>query len=170
MTAGNEIVGAIRPLLIAILIILAMPVAWLFWGYNYTFRPCIHLKNGLNIGYEAVFDLSRPYFRPIAVPRFADGTPLIRDETWAVYVTDTTLYGETFIPFGGLGYRFAWRSDSGLVRRRDDPDLYDRLIGEAGPANIGLPRGSLGAGSILWELSGRSGFRKTWCPTALITW
>lgn len=160
----------LKPLLIVLMSILALPAGWIFWGYNYTFRPCVQLKNGLNLGYEAVFDLSRSYFRPIAVPRFPDGTPLIRDETWALYVTDTTIYGESFTPGQGLGYLFAWRADSGLVYQTDNPSLYDRLAHEAGPANVGLPQGNMDAGVMLWKLSRRPDHKKVWCPTALITW
>ncbi len=76
-------------------LILLMPAVWLFIAFNNEYRVCVPLENGMNLGYEAVFDLSRPLFKPIAVPRFPDGTPLIRVETWALYVTDTTIYGLT---------------------------------------------------------------------------
>ena len=57
------------------LVVVILPLALLIWGYNRSFRQCVILKNGLNLGYEAVFDLSSSTLRPIAVPRFPDGTP-----------------------------------------------------------------------------------------------
>lgn len=61
-------------------IVLLIPLLWLFVAFNATFRQCVPLKNGLALGYEAVFDLREPYFMPIAVPKFADGTPLVRND------------------------------------------------------------------------------------------
>ena len=146
-----------------------VPIVWLFWGFNQTFRQCVTLKNGLNLGYEAVFDLSRPYFRPLAVPRFADGTPLVRDDLWALFISDTTAHGVS-LSDGNDDYRFAWRADSGLILERDDPTRYQRLVAEAGPANWDLGTGHFGTGWLLSELQKRPAFGHHWCQTSLITW
>lgn len=149
-------------------LIVFVPTVLLFIGFNIMFRTCIPLKNGLNLGYEAVFDLSKPYLQPIPVPRLANGTPLIREATWAIFITDTTLYGTTMSVTGGAD--FAWRADEGLVLWQDNPNLYDTLVAEAGHANWDFGTGSYGAGYLLNELLRRPGFRGHDCHTRLITW
>lgn len=155
-------------LVVALLVVL-VPTGLLFWGYNRTYRQCVKLENGLNLGYEAVFDLSRSVFRPIAVPKFADGTPLIRDDLWSIYVTGTTVYGES-LASAGAGFRFAWRADAGLVYSHQDSALYDRLVANAGPANRGLGTGDYGVQVMMATLSKRPDFPAHRCPTALVTW
>ncbi len=151
-------------------LMLLVPTTWLFLAYNNKYRQCITLKNGLNLGYEAVLDLSRPYFKPIAVPRFTDGTPLIHDELWAIFVTDTSVYGVSMAGEDGLGHRFAWRGDTGLIKQAERGVLYDRLVAEAGHANWDIKTGSIGTGWLLSELIKRPEFNVHRCPTALITW
>lgn len=166
---GNygSVIGAVLGL---VLLLLLVPTVWVFLAFNSKYRQCVQLTNGLNLGYEAVFDLSRSYFKPIAVPRFANGIPLIRDDLWAVNVTDTTVFGLTLSTENGSGYRFVWRKDSGLVRKNDDPVLYESLIAEAGHANWDINIGSIGTGSLLNELIKRPQFDVGRCPTSLITW
>lgn len=152
-------------------LILLMPAVWLFIAFNNEYRVCVPLENGMNLGYEAVFDLSRPLFKPIAVPRFPDGTPLIRVETWALYVTDTTIYGLTDDRRKiEEDYLFAWRADRGLVRPQDDRATYKALIAEAGHANWDIGTGSYGTGFLLKELLRRRAPDRPRCPTALLTW
>lgn len=76
-----------------VLFVALVPVLWLAVVFNVRHRICVRLENGANLGYEAVFDLTRPLFRPIAVPKLPDGIPLIRDGMWAIYVSNTTIYG-----------------------------------------------------------------------------
>ena len=149
---------------------LLVPATWLFLAFNNKYRQCITLKNGLDLGYEAVLDLSRPYFKPIAIPRFRDGTPLIRDKLWAIFVTDTSVYGVSMAGENGPSYRFAWRADTGLIRQTESAALYERLVTEAGQANWDIKAGSVGTDWLLNELIKRPEFNVHRCPTALITW
>lgn len=128
------------------------------------------LQNGLNLGYEAVFDLSKPYFKPIAVPRFSDGTPLIRHDMWAIYLTNTTLFGWALRQTSQDDYWFAWRADAGLVKQAENDALYKKLVAEAGHANWDFGSGSFGTGWVMNELMKRPEFNVHRCPTALITW
>ena len=166
---GNygSVIGAVFWL---VLLLLLVPTVWVFLAFNSKYRQCVQLTNGLNLGYEAVFDLSRSYFKPIAVPRFANGIPLIRDDLWAVNVTDTTVFGLTLSTENASGYRFVWRRDTGLVRKNDDPVRYESLIAEAGHANWDINIGSIGTGSLFNELIKRSQFDVDRCQTSLITW
>lgn len=134
------------------------------------YRTCVQLANGANLGYEAMFDLSRPFLRPLAVPRLGDGTPIVRDEMWSLKVSDTTIYGLSLATDDARGYRFAWRTDTGLVLEADRPVEYERLVAEAGPANTGVDTNNVGTQWLMNELAARPGFETGHCPTALITW
>lgn len=152
-----------------ILFVTLLPALWLTVVFNVKFRTCIRLENGANLGYEAVFDLSRPLFRPIAVPKLPDGTPIVRDELWSIKVTDTAIYGLS-MAVGERGYWFAWHSDTGLVLGNDQPAQYEALVAEAGPANWDIDINNVGTGWLLDELIKRPGFDVYRCPTALLTW
>ncbi len=73
----------------------------------------MRLQNGLNLGYEAVFDLSRPFWMPIAIPKFRDGTPLVESDIWPIYVTDTTIHGLALGNVTDKDFWLAWRADTG---------------------------------------------------------
>lgn len=169
----NDIFGKLRAtLLIAIslfAILLLIPVSLLFFAYNSKYSQCVPLKNGLNLGYEAVFDLSRPYFKPISVPRLPDGTPLIRDPIWALFVTDRAVYG-VMLAIKGPSDQFAWRSDTGLIQQADNSAAYDQIIATAGPANWDLGQGSIGPEWMLQELIKRPEFHAKRCTTALFSY
>jgi hypothetical protein len=166
----RRLMAAVAPVAVFALLILLIPATWLFLAFDRKYRQCVALENGLNLGYEAVFDLSRPFFKPIAVPKFRDGTPLIRDDLWAIFVTDTSLYGVSLAVRGATGYYFAWRVDTGLVKQADNASLYDRLVLEAGHPNWDIGVGSVGTDWLLNELIARPEFKVHRCPTALITW
>lgn len=155
----------------AMLVPVIIVVLWVLISFNTKYRTCVRLENGANLGYEAVFDLSRPYFKPIAVPRLQDGTPIVRDRLWSIKVTSMTIYGLSMAPsLDGRGYRFAWRSDIGLVFESDNPSEYAHLVAEAGHANWDIEYNNIGTGALLDVLKKRSGFDVGRCPTSLITW
>ena len=150
--------------------VILIPLLWIFVAFNDKFRRCIYLENGASIGYEAVFDVSRPLFKPISVPRLRDGTPLVQDETWALRVTSTTLYGSSFTPGSEEHYEFAWRPDTGRILPSENSDLYEQLIAEAGPRLFGTGEASIGTGALLNDLLEQTDQTAKWCPTSLITW
>lgn len=160
--------------IVALIGLLSLPLLvttiWIFIVFDNKYHQCITLQNGLNLGYEAVFDLSKPYFKPIAVPRFSDGTPLIRHYMWAIYLTNTTLYGWALGQTSQDDYWFAWRADAGLVKQAENDALYKKLVAEAGHANWDFGSGSFGTGWVINELMKRPEFNVHRCPTALITW
>lgn len=168
-TISQRVGQILAALSLSLFFISLIPALWVFIAFNTKYRSCVQLPNGLNLGYEAVFDLSSPYFKPIAVPKYPDGTPLIRKQTWAIYITETTLYGSTMNP-DDTEHRFAWRADTGLVLQKTDSKHYDRLIAEAGPANKDIGAGQIGAGAALNRLLEQKQSNVQKCPTALITW
>jgi hypothetical protein len=168
-TISQRVGQILAALSLTLIFISLIPALWVFIAFNAKYRSCVQLPNGMHLGYEAVFDLSRPYLKPIAVPKYSDGTPLIRKQTWAIYVTETTLYGSTMNP-DDTEHRFAWRADAGLVLRKTDSKHYDSLIAEAGQANKDIGAGQIGAGAALNRLLELKQSNVQKCPTALITW
>jgi hypothetical protein len=43
---------------------------------------CARLPNGINIGYQALIDLSTPYFKPDIVPKYENGASLLPGDAW----------------------------------------------------------------------------------------
>ena len=52
---------------------------------------CARLPNGMNIGYQALIDLSTPYFKPDTVPKYENGI-LTAWGCLAFFATETTVY------------------------------------------------------------------------------
>lgn len=116
---------------------------WFFLAvYNryHDYRRCVGLPNGVILGYEAlfdhrmIFDKSRWSSDSRIILKHADGSPLIVDDVFPIFITKTTVYGQA-APMGTRrkGYVFAYRPDVGLVYKYDDPETYARLEAEAGP-------------------------------------
>ena len=98
---GSGVLAALAGVVLLPCVVLAL---WIVVVFNTRYRTCVQLENGANLGYEAVFDLSRPYLKPIAVPRLEDGTPILRDMLWSIKVTPTTIYGVSHIDRGYAGF------------------------------------------------------------------
>ncbi|MBB4304088.1 hypothetical protein GGD81_003143 [Rhodobium orientis] len=157
--------SVVLTIILLLLAYLSFPV----FGYSEKNR-CVHLKNGISIGYNAVFDLSRPYWRPYVVPKLPDGTPLVKADVWPIYITDTTLYGTAIGETGDKDYRFAWRTDLGLVHEKGDRQTYELLVSEAGPANVGLGTGAYGTTIVMRWLMELPEYSDQWCSTKLFAW
>ena len=164
----DGVLGALAGVVLIPIVLLAL---WVVIVFNVRYRTCVKLENGANLGYEAVFDLSRPYLKPIAVPRLEDGTPIIRDSLWSIKVTQTTIYGLSMAPaIDERGYRFAWRNDVGLVLEANNPTEYERLLAEAGHANWDIEINNIGTGALMNRLIERPDSDVGRCPASLITW
>ena len=62
-------------------------------GYRGFPTSCVRLPNGINIGKQALIDLSASYFKPNIVPKFENGASLLSGDAWPFFVTETTVYG-----------------------------------------------------------------------------
>ena len=143
---------------------------------------CVELPNGLLLGYEALVDPDRPYWRPNVILKYADGTPVFSDWVEDFYFTETTVWGGTLNAFlNGLGgggrkhpaYRedvfFAYRPDVGLVYRHEDPDAYERLKQEAGPIIWVLgPEVHTNLLGTFLKLKKDPASRRTFCPLRVL--
>ena len=169
--SDNDNDGVIGALLGVVLTPIILAALWVVIVFNNSYRTCVRLENGANLGYEAVFDLSRPYLKPIAVPRLEDGTPLIHDSLWSIKITPTTIHGLSMASaIDERGYRFAWRNDVGLVLEAENPIDYERLVAEAGHANWDIEINNIGTGALMNRLIERPESDVGRCPTSLITW
>lgn len=136
-----------------------------FWGVP---THCVQLPNGLNIGKQALLDLNRPYFRPDIVPKFDNGQSLLPGDAWPFYATETTVHGLALEADPEDDFWFAWREDTGLVLKAEDPALYERLVSEAGTpmGNKGI-RG-VGSHIVMMELQRRPEYANQTCRTRWI--
>lgn len=134
----------------------------LYWGIP---TRCVQLPNGLNIGAQALIDLSRPYFQSDIVPKFDNGTSLLPGDAWPFYATETTVHGVALEADPEDDFRFAWRKDTGLVLKDETPELYEKLVSEAG-----TPLGNKGVGwvdshIVMMDLQRRPEYANQTCRT-----
>lgn len=123
-------VGAFASLVLAILI---MIYAFLFlqnWVYKY--GTCVKLPNGLIVSYEALFDFSKPYWIPEPVVRSIHGDIISFGNDEPFYFSNTTAFWVDYDRYPGQNEALAYRPDTGLIERSDNPKLYETLISEAG--------------------------------------
>ena len=136
-----------------------------FWGIP---TQCVKLPNGLNIGKQALIDLNRPYFRPDIAPKFGNGKSLLPGDAWPFFATATTIHGLALEADPDDDFWFAWREDTGLVRKTENAVLYEKLISEAG-----TPLGNTGirvvdSHLVMVELQRRPEYANQTCRTRWI--
>jgi hypothetical protein len=152
---------------LAVGIVAAVFMSSFFWGVP---TSCVRLPNGLNIGKQALIDLSRPYFRPDIVPKFNNGKSLLLGDAWPFFATETTVHGLAEEANPQDDFWFAWRKDTGLVLKSENPALYEKLVSEAG-----TPIGSKGINVVsshivMMELQKKTEYAGQTCRTRWITW
>lgn len=153
-----------RPLL-AIGMVAAVLSSGFYWGVP---THCVQLPNGLNIGKQALIDLSRPYFRPDIVPKFDNGKSLLPGDAWPFYATATTVYGRALEAEAEDDFWFAWRKDTGIVFKAENAALYEELVSESG-----TPLGNKGVRGVdshivMMELQRRPEYANQTCRTRWI--
>ena len=137
------------------------------WGVK---THCVQLPNGINIGKQAVFDLSSPLFLPEVVPKYKNGRSLLPGDAWPFFATETTVYGTAEAKDTKDDFGFVWRMDTGLIRWDEDPVLYDRLIEEAGPLLEGTQYGGFSSAIIMQELQKQPEYADQKCRTRWVVW
>ena len=93
---------------------------------------CARLPNGMNIGYQALIDLSTPYFKPDIVPKYENGASLLPGDAWPFFATETTVYGLAEGEDHNRDFWFAWRKDTGLILNKNKPERYEKIVSESG--------------------------------------
>ena len=163
---SDRMIGFLAVVCLFAMLLAAFP----FYVYNKNFRRCVALENGLNLGYNAVFDLRSPYFLPVVTAKLPNGKPLANSDIWTVYISDTTLYGMALGDKRASSYWLAWRADTGLVLWHQDQKLYEKLKAEAGEINVGIGTGLYNTGAVMQMMQDQLGYTEHWCRTRLVTW
>jgi hypothetical protein len=65
------------PKLIKIIVFTILAVTFALIAKTGIKTSCARLPNRMNIGYQALIDLSTPYFKPNIVPKYENGAPLL---------------------------------------------------------------------------------------------
>lgn len=159
---------SIYALLGLIMIPVCIVTLWVLLAFHTRHSSCVALPNGLLLGHAAVFDLSKPALRPIIVPKFPDGRPLISDKLWSIYFTQTSAYGTTRAMHDKSD--FAWTNEAGLIFKSENTVGYNSIVRTSGPANWDLGVGAYGPSIIFQKLQNHTGFNLAKCRTRLITW
>ena len=153
-----------RPLLVIGLVVAVFALGF-FWGVP---THCVQLPNGLNIGKQALLDLNRPYFRPDIVPKFDNGQSLLPGDAWPFYATETTVHGLALEADPEDDFWFAWREDTGLVLKAEDPALYEKLVSESGAPMGNKGINAVGSHVVMMELQRRPEYANQTCRTRWI--
>jgi hypothetical protein len=93
---------------------------------------CARLTNGMNIGYQALIDLSTPYFKPDIVPKYENGASLLPGDAWPFFATETAVYGLAEGKDHNSDFWFVWREDTELILKKNNPEEYGKIVSEAG--------------------------------------
>ncbi|MCR9123658.1 MAG: hypothetical protein NXH91_15440 [Phyllobacteriaceae bacterium] len=164
---SDRMIGCLAMLVIIVVCFALLVASWFFYIYNFNFRRCVALENGLNLGYNAVFDLRAEYFLPVGTAKLPNGMPLADSDISPVYYSGTTLYGRALGETSATDFWLAWRADTGLVLRDKNPRLYEELVADAGHTNVKFGPGHFSAWLVYLELAEHG---EHWCRTRLVTW
>lgn len=141
-------------------------MAAFFWGFP---TQCVQLPNGMNIGKQALIDLSRSYFKPDIVPKFENGKSLLPGDAWPFFATETTVHGLATEADPKKNFWFAWREDTGLILKRQNLSLYEKLVSEAGETMGNNGINVVGSHIVMMELQKRPAYANQTCRTRWIT-
>lgn len=166
---GLEIISAIA---LVLGIFVGVPAFALAGLYSLKFSDCVHLPNGLEIGYEAYVDFSRPYLFPEAVLREPDGR-VIAKEIWPIHVTEKATLGTAWPADtrARSDFTFIWTANAGLVKEAEKPELYCELSQDLGDTYYGAAKDM--STNTLWifkRLLQDYQFKGDHCTTPLSTW
>ena len=117
-----------------------------------------------------MLNLSNPLGQPRVVAKLGNGHPLTGGDAWPFHVTATTVHGLALEADHQDDYWFAWREDTGLVLKATNPDLYAKLLTEAGEPLDGIREGAVGPSIVFRDLSRSPAYAGQTCRTRWITW
>ncbi len=90
---------------------------------------CVKLPNGAFIARQSIITNHPSYWFNYEVSlKHEDGTIISGFSDWQVHITQSTIYS----------YETAYRPDIGLIKRADNPEIYQKIIDKAG-ALIQIP-------------------------------
>ena len=154
--------------------------AALIWQFNVpAYSGCVILPNGLVIAYEGYV---RPAFfrRSRIVVKTSDGQVLTRGDSARFVFSETTAIWERYdksdtlpnpIPTESYVDKLAYRADVGFVVRKNNPELYDTLIKNAGPVlvkRLDIYGSEIALWKRMWELKRHLEYGSTDCDVPVI--
>jgi len=157
---------------LALGVFLGVPILALSSLYSLKFGDCVRLPNGIEIGYEAYVDFSRPYLRPVAVLRTPNGV-VIGQEVSPLHITEKAAFGLAWLDYDSprSDFAFIWTVETGVVKEAEQPELYLRLSQDLGETYYGAPKDM--NTNTLWLLNRfleEGQFQSNRCSTSLLTW
>lgn len=158
------------PKLIKIIVFTILAVTFALIAQRGIKTTCARLPNGMNIGYQALIDLSTPYFKPDIVPKYENGASLLPGNAWPFFATETTVYGLAEGEDHNRDFWFAWREDTGLILKKDKPEEYDTIVSEAGKLLEHTDDGMFSSHIVMRNLKKHPDYKKQTCRTRLLTW
>lgn len=152
-------------------ILLGVPMLALSGLYSLKYGKCVRMISGAEIGYEAYIDFSNPYFLPDAVLRTAEGN-IIAKEVSPLHLTEIAAFGWAWPEHGSeKDFKFIWTAKTGVVKKDEEPELYQRLSQDLGETYYGAPKDM--NTNTLWlfsRLLEEEHFRSDRCSTSLWAW
>ena len=158
------------PKLIKIIVFTILAVTFALIAQRGIKTTCARLPNGMNIGYQALIDLSTPYFKPDIVPKYENGASLLPGDAWPFFATETTVYGLAEGEDHNRDFLFAWREDTGLILKKNKPEEYDTIVSEAGELLEHTDDGMFSSHIVMRNLKKNPEYKNQTCRTRLLTW
>ena len=158
------------PKLIKIIVFTILVVTFALIAQRGIKTTCARLPNGMNIGHQALIDLSSPYFKPDIVPKYENGASLLPGDAWPFFATETTVYGLAEGADHNSDFWFAWREDTGLILKKNKPEQYDKIVSEAGELLKHTEYGMFSSHIVMRNLKKHPEYKNQTCRTRLLTW
>ena len=157
---------------LALSALVGLPIFALTGLQSLKFGECVRLPNGIEIGYEAYVDFSRPYLRPVTVLRTPSGAVIGQDVS-PIHITDKAAFGSAWVDYDSpkSDFKFIWTAGTGVVKKTEDPELYLRLSQDLGETYYGAQKDR--NTNTLWlfnRLLKEDQFQSDQCSTSLWAW
>ena len=159
------------PKLIKIIVFTILAVTFALIAQRGIKTTCARLPNGMNIGYQALIDLSTPYFKHWYSAKVWKWSILTARGCLALFfATETTVYGLAEGEDHNRDFWFAWREDTGLILKKNKPEEYDTIVSEAGEPLEHTEYGRFSSHIFMRNLKKNPEYKNQTCRTRLLTW
>ena len=158
------------PKLIKIIVFIILAVTFALIAQRGIKTTCARLPNGMNIGHQALIDLSSPYFKPDIVPKYENRASLLPGDAWPFFATETTVYGLAEGEDHNSDFWFAWREDTGLILKKNKPEQYEKIVSESGELLEHTEYGGFDSHIVMMNLKKAPEYKNQTCRTRLSKW
>ena len=95
---------------------------------------------------------------------------MLPGDAWPFFATETTIYGLAEGPDHNSDFWFAWRTDTGLVLKKTEPELYEEIVSEAGERLDSTGISVISSHIVMRNLKKHPEYKNQTCRTHLLTW